>query len=95
MEEDGHHWNRVKGHMAATIATLIDIGRQPLSACYWGDSQVTRIVNDMVWARASTHHQGAGLDKGAFLCSVTKVVRSFEKSAVPVLAGMALCVAAG
>eukprot|EP00972_Heterocapsa_arctica_P102501 15105394-Heterocapsa_arctica.AAC.1 len=49
----------------------------------------------MVWARAATHHQGAGLDKGALLCSVTKVVRSFEKSAVPGLAGMALCVAAG
>eukprot|EP00972_Heterocapsa_arctica_P026345 3878300-Heterocapsa_arctica.AAC.1 len=72
--------------MAATIATHLDIGWQPLSACYWGDSQgdrwafggndlsglvteVTRTVNDMVWARAATHHQGAGLDKGALLCS--------------------------
>eukprot|EP00972_Heterocapsa_arctica_P006627 969641-Heterocapsa_arctica.AAC.1 len=40
--DDGYHWNRVKGPMAATIATLIDIGWQPLSACYWGDSQGNR-----------------------------------------------------
>eukprot|EP00972_Heterocapsa_arctica_P017056 2521696-Heterocapsa_arctica.AAC.1 len=36
---DGKHWNRVKGKgtMAAAIATLFDIGRDPISPCMWAD----------------------------------------------------------
>eukprot|EP00972_Heterocapsa_arctica_P079119 11663107-Heterocapsa_arctica.AAC.1 len=40
--EDGKHWSRVKGPMTAAIATLIDIGWDPISPFIWADTSGDR-----------------------------------------------------